>query len=183
MWKTSRYLAAASSSPTLCGAILPYGRDAVYPEGHHGNAVLSRYPLNIIENRDVSVDGAEKRGVLYCRIVPPRITGKAIHVMCVHLGLREAHRQAQLAMLAEWVNELPDGEPVLVAGDFNDWRQKANHPLKVQAGLDEIPAPTDAPARTFPVCNISSLRLDRIYIKVPAPARQPRCRCRHGDTF
>ncbi len=26
--------------------------------------------------------------------------------MRVHLGLREAHRQAQLAMLAEWVNEL-----------------------------------------------------------------------------
>lgn len=56
-------------------------------------------------------------------LLPP-MTGKAIHVMCVHLGLREAHRQAQLAMLAEWVNELPDGEPVLVAGDFNDWRQK-----------------------------------------------------------
>lgn len=108
-----------------------YGRNAVYPEGHHGNAVLSRYPIEHYENRDVSVDGAEKRGVLYCRIVPP-MTGKAIHVMCVHLEtLREAHRQAQLAMLAEWVNELPDGEPVLVAGDFNDWRQKANHPLKV----------------------------------------------------
>lgn len=100
-----------------------YGRNAVYPEGHHGNAVLSRYPIEHYENRDVSVDGAEKRGVLYCCIVPP-MTGKAIHVMCVHLGLREAHRQAQLAMLAEWVNELPDGEPVLVAGDFNDWRQK-----------------------------------------------------------
>lgn len=87
-----------------------YGRNAVYPEGHHGNAVLSRYPIEHYENRDVSVDGAEKRGVLYCRIVPP-MTGKAIHVMCVHLGLREAHRQAQLAVLAEWVNELPDGEP------------------------------------------------------------------------
>lgn len=23
-----------------------YGRNAVYPEGHHGNAVLSRFPLN-----------------------------------------------------------------------------------------------------------------------------------------
>ena len=65
-----------------------YGRNAVYPEGHHGNAVLSRYPIEHYENRDVSVDGAEKRGVLYCRIVPP-MTGKAIHVMCVHLGLRE----------------------------------------------------------------------------------------------
>ena len=73
-----------SFSPTPCGATA-YGRNAVYPEGHHGNAVLSRYPIEHYENRDVSVDGAEKRGVLYCRIVPP-MTGKAIHVMCVHLG-------------------------------------------------------------------------------------------------
>jgi endonuclease/exonuclease/phosphatase family metal-dependent hydrolase len=26
-----------------------YGRNAVYPEGHHGNAVLSRFPLNIMK--------------------------------------------------------------------------------------------------------------------------------------
>ena len=30
------------------------------------------------------------------------------------------------------------GEPVVVAGDFNDWRQQANQPLKAQAGLEEI---------------------------------------------
>lgn len=159
-----------------------YGRNAVYLEGHHGNAVLSRYPIEHYENRDVSVDGAEKRGVLYCRIVPP-MTGKAIHVMCVHLGLREAHRQAQLAMLAEWVNELPDGEPVLVAGDFNDWRQKANHPLKVQAGLDEIfTRATDARRARFR-CNFLYYDWTGSTSKMPAPARQPRCRCGHGDTF
>jgi endonuclease/exonuclease/phosphatase family metal-dependent hydrolase len=28
--------------------------------------------------------------------------------------------------------------PVVVAGDFNDWRQQANQPLKAQAGLEEI---------------------------------------------
>lgn len=26
-----------------------YGRNAVYPEGHHGNAVLSRFPINIMK--------------------------------------------------------------------------------------------------------------------------------------
>ena len=44
-----------------------YGRNAVYPEGHHGNAVLSRYPIEHYENRDVSVGESEKRGLLYCR--------------------------------------------------------------------------------------------------------------------
>ncbi len=54
-------------------------------------------------------------------------------------------------MLAEWVNTLPAGEPVVVAGDFNDWRQQANQPLKAQAGLEEIfTRARGRPARTFP---------------------------------
>ncbi|MGU0016379.1 endonuclease/exonuclease/phosphatase family protein [Escherichia coli] len=120
-----------------------------------------------------------------CAVLPHCATdrsGKAIHVMCVHLGLREAHRQAQLAMLAEWVNGLPDGEPVLVAGDFNDWRQKANHPLKVQAGLDEISAPTDARRARFR-CNFlyydwTDLRKNA---SASAPTALPLRTC--GDTF
>ncbi|MBF9272779.1 endonuclease/exonuclease/phosphatase family protein, partial [Enterobacter hormaechei] len=141
-----------------------YGRNAVYPEGHHGNAVLSRFPIEHYENRDVSVGESEKRGLLYCRITPPELDFP-IHVGCVHLGLREAHRQAQLQMLADWTNALPEGEPVVVAGDFNDWRQRANHPLKVNAGLEEIfTRARGRPARTFPV-RFPLLRLDRIYVK------------------
>ncbi|MFP1483187.1 endonuclease/exonuclease/phosphatase family protein [Escherichia coli] len=95
--------------------------------------------------------------------------------MCVHLGLREAHRQAQLAMLAEWVNELPDGEPVLVAGDFNDWRQKANHPLKVQAGLDEIFTRAHGrPRRARFRCNFLYYDWTGSTSKMPAPARANR---------
>jgi endonuclease/exonuclease/phosphatase family metal-dependent hydrolase len=40
-----------------------------------------------------------------------------------------------------------------VAGDFNDWRQQANHPLKVEAGLEEIftraHGARRAPSRSF----------------------------------
>ena len=141
-----------------------YGRNAVYPEGHHGNAVLSRYPIEHHENHDVSVGESEKRGLLYCRIALPD-RDLPLHVASVHLGLREAHRQAQLEMMSAWVNGLPEGEPVVVAGDFNDWRQRANHPLKNQAGLDEIFTRAHGrPARTFPV-RFPLLRLDRIYVK------------------
>ncbi|WP_425277949.1 endonuclease/exonuclease/phosphatase family protein, partial [Enterobacter hormaechei] len=62
-----------------------YGRNAVYPEGHHGNAVLSRFPIEHYENRDVSVGESEKRGLLYCRITPPELD-VPVHVGCVHLG-------------------------------------------------------------------------------------------------
>ncbi|MGU0055836.1 endonuclease/exonuclease/phosphatase family protein [Enterobacter hormaechei] len=34
------------------------------PEGHHGNAVLSRFPIEHYENRDVSVGESETRAVI-----------------------------------------------------------------------------------------------------------------------
>jgi len=120
-----------------------YGRNAVYPEGHHGNAVLSRFPIEHYRNLDVSVGNSEKRGLLYCRIVPPE-SGIAIHVICAHLGLRSHQRQAQLTMLAEWVNGLPTGEPVVVAGDFNDC-SRLTASLKPRPGWRRfLPAPEGA---------------------------------------
>jgi endonuclease/exonuclease/phosphatase family metal-dependent hydrolase len=81
-------------------------------------------------------------------------------------------------MLAEWVNSLPAGEPVVVAGDFNDWRQQANHPLKSRPGWRDLYPRHGRPARTFPV-SFPLLRLDRIYVK-NAHASRPRWRFATG---
>lgn len=141
-----------------------YGRNAVYPQGHHGNAVLSRYPIAHYENHDISVGESEKRGLLYSQLTLPHVE-HPLHLFCVHLGLRESHRQAQLAKLNQWITALPEGEPVIVAGDFNDWRQRANGVLKTGAGLEEVfTSRFGRPARTFPV-RWPLLRLDRIYVK------------------
>jgi endonuclease/exonuclease/phosphatase family metal-dependent hydrolase len=152
-----------------------YGRNAVYPEGHHGNAVLSRFPIIEYENRDISVPNSEKRGVLHCRLkVPERDI--EVHVMCVHLGLRESHRNAQLDLLMQRLAELPDDAPVIVAGDFNDWRQRADAQLK-PCGLREVFAEHQGkPARSFPA-RLPTLRLDRIYVRnagVHSPVVLPR---------
>ena len=48
-----------------------YGRNAVYPHGHHGNALLSKYPIVRHENHDVSVGGLEARGLLHCVLRMP----------------------------------------------------------------------------------------------------------------
>ena len=42
-----------------------YGRNAVYPRGHHGNAVLSKFPIVHHRNHDVSVAGPEGAGYDY----------------------------------------------------------------------------------------------------------------------
>lgn len=147
-----------------------YGRNAVYPWGHHGNAVLSRYPIVHHENRDVSIAGPERRGLLHCVLhVPERAMD--VHAVCVHLGLQETHRHRQTHLLCELLrHDVPEQAPVVVAGDFNDWRLKAHRMLGQQARLQEVHGTAHGrPARTFPA-RWPLLRLDRIYVRnVSAP--------------
>lgn len=53
--------------------VYAYGRNAVYPDGDHGNALLSKFPIVRHENLDVSVTGTEERGLLHSVLdVPAR---------------------------------------------------------------------------------------------------------------
>lgn len=142
-----------------------YGRNAVYPHGHHGNALLSKFPILRYENHDVSIAGPEKRGLLHCVLNHPA-TGQQIHAICVHLGLREHHRRQQLDLLCQQLaRAVPDDAPLLIAGDFNDWRLRAHEALARCAGLREVFVSTRGQAaRTFPV-RWPLLRLDRIYVR------------------
>lgn len=142
-----------------------YGRNAVYPHGHHGNAVLSKFPIVSFENRDVSVRGTEPRALLHCVLqMPGRDT--QVHAICVHLGLRESHRLKQLHLLCELVHQhIPVSAPVIAAGDFNDWRLRAHDILEQGAGLHEVFVQAHGrAARTFPA-RFPRLALDRIYVR------------------
>ena len=142
-----------------------YGRNVVYPKGHHGNAVMSKFPIIYDQNHDCSIAGPEKRGLLHCILRAP---GQPIdiHVICVHLGLLERHRRQQLGLLCEMVRgEVPDNAPLIVAGDFNDWRHRADRVLGPGAALGEVFVTAyGAPARTFPA-RFPLLCLDRIYVR------------------
>ena len=82
----------------------------------------------------------------------------------MHLGLRESHRNEQLGLLMQRLAEMPDDASVIVAGDFNDWRQRADALLK-PCGLREVFAEHHGkPARSFPA-RLPTLRLDRIYVR------------------
>jgi endonuclease/exonuclease/phosphatase family metal-dependent hydrolase len=144
---------------------MAYGRNAVYPHGHHGNALLSRFPIRYHVNHDASQPGDESRGLLHCVLEPPG-GAPLIHAVCVHLGLREAHRRTQLAQLCTLVkDEVPADAPVVVAGDFNDWRLQGHRMLTECIDLHEVfVAAHGEPARTFPA-RLPLLRLDRIYTR------------------
>ena len=142
-----------------------YGRNVVYPKGEHGNALMSKFPIVSYQNHDVSLPGPERRGLLHCVL---RVPGDEVevHCVCVHLGLAESHRVQQLDLLCEMVrSEVPDDAPLIVAGDFNDWRRRANAILEREIGLREVFVHTyGEPARTFP-SRFPLLCLDRIYVR------------------
>lgn len=153
-----------------------YGRNAVYPQGDHGNAVLSKFPIVSHENLDVSIRGPERRGLLHCVLRLPA-QERNLHAVCVHLGLHEGHRRRQLELLCKLlVKDVPDDAPLIVAGDFNDWRYRA-HGLLGRVGLREVfQSAHGSSARSFPA-RFPLLQLDRIYVRnaiVHSPILLPR---------
>lgn len=142
-----------------------YGRNRVHEHGHHGNAVLSRFPILEQRNTDVSDHRFERRGLLHCVIGVPGWP-QPLHCVCVHLSLHERGRRRQLDAVCDRLHGIvAQGLPVIVAGDFNDWRERATGVLARKLGMTEaLLAATGRHGRTFPSA-MPVLRLDRIYVR------------------
>jgi endonuclease/exonuclease/phosphatase family metal-dependent hydrolase len=142
-----------------------YARNAVYDHGHHGNAILSRFPFLHFENEDVSDHRFERRGLLHTVVSVPGWS-RNLHCVCVHLSLHEGGRSRQLEAISGRLEELAErGLPIIVAGDFNDWRHRASAILERRLGMTEVSlAHNGRAARTFPSL-LPMLRLDRIYVR------------------
>jgi endonuclease/exonuclease/phosphatase family metal-dependent hydrolase len=142
-----------------------YGKNAVYDEGHHGNAILSRFPIISSENEDVSAHAFESRGLLHCVIA---VAGwkEWLHAVCVHFGLTAAGRRKQIDMMCDRIERMvPPESPLVIAGDFNDWQQGASRTLRERLNVREVFELTRGrPARSFP-SSFPLLRLDRIYVR------------------
>jgi len=142
-----------------------YGRNAVYDAGHHGNAILSRYPIVRWDNEDISEHRFESRGLLHCEMKVPG-WDTDLHCVCVHLALTARHRSRQMRALRLRIERLvPDGAPLIVAGDFNDWGRHAADELARPLGMHEVFEQTyGRPARSFPAA-LPFFHLDRIYVR------------------
>ena len=113
-----------------------YGRNASYLHGHHGNALLSRFPIVRRENRDVSDHALEKRGILHCVVQCPTVN---VHCFVVHFGLFAGSRERQTRVLVDWIKrEIPPEAPMIIAGDFNDWQNLLSASLYEQLGVREV---------------------------------------------
>lgn len=142
-----------------------YGRNAIYRKGDHGNAILSMHPFVSWENIDVSIFPRSSRSILHGVVELPD-AGTRLHTLCVHLGLLEQERREQLLALTRRINEhVPRDEPMIIAGDFNDWRRRAETHLHDDLGLNELFVQLQGRhARSFPVW-APVLPVDRIYYR------------------
>lgn len=142
-----------------------YGRNVIYDHGHHGNALLSRFPIVHSHNQDVTHLRFERRGMLHCVIDVPGFAAP-VHCVCVHLSLFGRSRRRQMEALSERLERLiPADAPLVIAGDFNDWRNRAHDHLAERLGLTEVFGGIGGrPPRSFPSA-LPLLRLDRIYVR------------------
>jgi endonuclease/exonuclease/phosphatase family metal-dependent hydrolase len=142
-----------------------YGRNRVHEHGHYGNALLSRYPIVSHENEDVSDHRFERRGILHTVVSVPGWK-RNLHCLCVHLSLHERGRRRQLDAIAARLEALADKRlPIIVAGDFNDWRQRASSVLEKSLGMTEASvAAGGRHSRTYPSA-LPLFHLDRIYVR------------------
>jgi endonuclease/exonuclease/phosphatase family metal-dependent hydrolase len=158
-----------------------YGVNAVYDHGHHGNALLSNFPIASSRNQDVSDHAYEARGILHCVLQAPNAE---VHCYVVHLGLFAGSRKRQTeALIAAVASSAPPGAPVIIAGDFNDWGNHLSDVLRSSLNVTEVfdeslsrrgfgsylrqlsgRGPKSQPARTFPAA-LPLLQLDRVYVR------------------
>ena len=158
-----------------------YGMNAVYDHGHHGNALLSCFPILSSRNQNISDHVYEARGILHCVLQTPEAE---VHCYVVHLGLFAGSRKRQTdALIAALASSAPKDAPVIVAGDFNDWGNQLSEILRSSLGVVEVfdenlstrkfgtylrqlsgRGPKIEPARTFPAA-LPMLKLDRIYVR------------------
>ncbi|SPE34920.1 putative metal-dependent hydrolase [Burkholderiales bacterium] len=157
-----------------------YGVNAVYPHGHHGNAILSRWRIEHFANHDISDHMLERRGMLHAVAQPPETGRQGIHLICAHFGLAKRSRMRQADWVAHFVErEIPPTAPLILAGDFNDWQRGVDAQLRQRLGMREVFDEMKATAwldrllgwrrpvqvaRTFPSL-VPCLTLDRIYVR------------------
>jgi endonuclease/exonuclease/phosphatase family metal-dependent hydrolase len=141
-----------------------YGKNSVYKNGHHGNAILSRYPISHWHNLDISTNRYESRGMLHATLAIPGASD--IHILSTHLNLFESSRGLQLASICRYLEaKIPKRDKMVLAGDFNDWRKKVSPIFFSKLSLKEaFFEKHGAYAKSFPSL-LPLLSLDRIYFR------------------
>ncbi|HET6633100.1 MAG TPA: endonuclease/exonuclease/phosphatase family protein [Rhodanobacteraceae bacterium] len=117
-----------------------------------GNMLLSRLPLHASRHIDLSRTGREPRAAIDAELRDPRLG--PLRVLVTHLGLRGSEREAQSRRLLQALAD--EQRPLLLLGDFNEWRARPRRLHALQPRLQLAAAVATCPAA------LPLLALDRI---------------------
>ncbi|MBX3657296.1 MAG: endonuclease/exonuclease/phosphatase family protein [Ramlibacter sp.] len=157
--------------------LAPEGYRAIYQtnaftrHGEHGNALLSRWEVITHAHEDMSDHRFEQRGMLH---VVVHAHGHPVHVIVLHLGLIASSRVRQVQQVRNFIErEVPRGEPLVVAGDCNDWGAKLRPAMNAMDLYDVV----NERLRTYPA-RLPLAQLDYVYARGlrPLAAQVPRGR-------
>jgi endonuclease/exonuclease/phosphatase family metal-dependent hydrolase len=149
-----------------------YGANKFREIGHHGNTTLTRLRVQRFENHDISTNTVERRGALYVRV---QLGKTPLHVFNVHLGLNQWQRATQVRQVADIMERLcAPNEPVLLAGDFNDWHKKLDRVIVDELGFHNAFAGRNAHAVKTWHAKRPMFSLDRIYVRHLRPQQAER---------
>ncbi len=123
--------------------------------GWHGNAMLLRDSVQVLDTSHINLPGLEPRGAvradLMTAIGPLRVVG-------AHLGLIRRYRLLQITAITHHLRNLPD-MPTVLTGDFNEWG--SGMAMDTAAGaLDFIPARPSFPSPR-PIAPLDRFALSR----------------------
>jgi endonuclease/exonuclease/phosphatase family metal-dependent hydrolase len=115
----AKELAAAAGYPHFA-----LGHNVSLKKGRYGNATLSRFPILRERNIDLSVAESWIRRGCQHTTLDLSSNGLRLEVFNLHLGLsaRERAKQIELLKRSHELSSVDPQTPVLVGGDFNDWR-------------------------------------------------------------
>jgi endonuclease/exonuclease/phosphatase family metal-dependent hydrolase len=113
-----------------------YGKNAIYTEGHHGNAILSKFPIIDWSNKSISTNRLEQRGFLKVKIQIPEL-GRELILANTHLDLTQKGRDQQVKIIIDNLKNETQ-MPWILLGDFNDWNKKIAKRIENELRVIEV---------------------------------------------
>lgn len=121
--------------------------------GWHGNAILVRPSVEVVDFSCIDLPKLEPRGAVMAEL---NVAGQTIRVAATHLSLVGHFRQRQIEKLMQILHPSPSSPPTVLMGDLNEWRQDGR-PLRAISTHYVMTVPGRSYPSPFPVAS-----LDRI---------------------
>lgn len=147
-----------------------YQLNVHYRQGGYGNLLISRWPISLQHQISLRLNSRKPRGAQIAAVETPE--GR-LGVINVHLGLVERERDWQIRHLLEHrlMQDFAD-IPLMVAGDYNDWRNCLDGTCFMPSGWKQITHPPSR-FRSFPAW-LPVGSLDKAFYRGPVEVRAAR---------